>query len=110
MQRLYLDEKNCPVCSYVYKILNKKIIYESIRKNISIEKPSFNIKCVPTLIDEKGCKFEGENVVSWLRQQVEKNNFNVEEIMNPHHSEFHRGNKRFMLSVVILLFFLKMKC
>lgn len=110
MQRLYIRDQ-CPCCHVLKKILNKKIIKESITDRICFEPAPRTMIITPTLIDETGKRYEGgEQVKAWLETKLAEHGFNVEEIMNPHHSEFHRGNKRFLVAMLILVYFLRQPC
>jgi len=109
MNTLFLNERNCPFSIRLGKILKKPrvlraldpIEIHAVGKNHSLEE-LYDVHYTPTLMSAKGEKFEGSDVFLWLKRELERKKIDVDEAMNPHHSEYHSGNKRFLLAVIIL--------
>lgn len=110
MNTVFLNEESCPYSKRLGKILKKPSVLRAL-DNVEIHQAGrnqqletlYNVHYTPTLVSSDGKKHEGTEAFLWLERELERKKLNVKEAMDPHHSEYHSGNRRFVIAVAILI-------
>lgn len=111
--------RQCELCQRITVILKKKEL-EFLRprvETIDLDQDPHGAalfaskggRAVPLLVDSN-LQLEGPAVWDWLTAEVTKAQLDVTAAMNPHHSQYRAGNKRFIFAMIIVFLALRLQC
>lgn len=112
---LFFSDPACPHSSRLWDYIDKRdshSIKARIKKVTTDSKydelwTRHDVKDVPALVMPDGKKLVGEEAFKWFESQLVQHGQNPSKIMSPYPTEYHIGNKRFVVAVILLLILVK---